>query len=72
MASGLFADLYVAFITMADPTSVAALIIQITQVIHKIYKYGKGVKDAKADIESLCTELYALKGVLEHIQLNIG
>ena len=53
---------------MADPLSVAGLSIQVGDIIWRIYKYGKEVKEWKAELRALCEELFALKGVLEHMQ----
>ncbi len=58
-----------------DPLSVAAslsgLVLAITQLTSAIYNYGKEVKGAKAEISQLCSDLFALKGALEHMRLNL-
>ncbi len=37
----------------------------------RIYKIAKSVKDAKSDVKILCDELFALKGVLEHVKTQV-
>ena len=58
-----------------DPVTVCAtisgLVVAIEQIVALIYQYGKGVADAKKEISSMCSELFALKGALEHIRLNL-
>lgn len=53
-----------------DPVSITASILTITQAISQIYSLAKTVKDSKTEIKHLCDELYALKGVLEHVQMQ--
>jgi hypothetical protein len=53
---------------MADPLSIAGLILAIGGVVQILVNYGSDAKDARKDIQSLTTELFALKGVLEHIE----
>lgn len=53
---------------MADPLSIAGLIVGLSDLIDKLYHYGKRVKNAKADIALLCSELSALQNVLEHVK----
>ena len=59
-----------------DPISVLAslsgLVIAIQELVSAIYKYGKGVKGAKKEINQLCSELFALKAALEHMRLNLN
>ena len=52
--------------------SISGLVIAIEQIIAAIYKYSKGVKDAKKETKQLCSELFALKAGLEHIRLDLG
>ena len=58
-----------------DPVSVIATIsglaITIEQIVAAIYRYGKGVNDAKKETNQLCSELFALKGALEHVRMNL-
>ena len=53
---------------MADPVSIIGLVFQIGDIVRRVFEYGKGVKESKAEIRTLCEELFALKGVLEHLQ----
>lgn len=52
---------------MADPISIAGMIITAGQILSTLYDYGKGVKEARKDIQQLSLELFALKGILEYI-----
>ena len=58
-----------------DPVSICATIaglaVAIEQIVAAIYQYGKGVKDSRKEISQLCSELFALKGALEHVRLNL-
>src|SRR5436189_4830135 len=53
---------------MADPISIAGLVLTIGCVIQTPLNYGSDAKDAKGDIQSLNTELFTLKGILEQIK----
>lgn len=53
---------------MADPLSIAGLVIAIGGVVQALVNYSSDASQAGKDIQSLTTELFALKGVLEHIQ----
>lgn len=53
---------------MADPVSIAGMVITIGQIISSLYEYGCSVRDCKDDIQRLTMELFALKGVLDHIE----
>ncbi|MCJ1425964.1 hypothetical protein MMC29_003865 [Sticta canariensis] len=53
-----------------DLALLTGLIVALEQIIGQIYKFGKGVKAAKKEINQLCSELFALKGSLEHIRMN--
>lgn len=55
-----------------DPASLTGLIVALEQIISRIFKFGKGIKDAKKEINQLCSELFALKGSLEHIRMNFN
>ena len=58
-----------------DPVTVIATIsglaITIEQIVAAIYRYGKGVNDSRKEMNQLCSELFALKGALEHVRLNL-
>lgn len=51
-----------------DPLSLTASIFTIAGTVMQIQKFARDVNGAKADMNRLCGELLALKGVLEHIQ----
>jgi len=53
---------------MADPLSITGLVLAVGQVLLSLYDYGSNVKDARKDINILSEELFALKGVLEHLK----
>jgi hypothetical protein len=52
---------------MADPISLAGLVIAVSQVLSSLYDYGSSLANAREDIRQLSAELFALKGVLEHL-----
>jgi hypothetical protein len=55
-----------------DPISIISLTAAIQQLLSCVYNYGQGVREAKKEINQLCSELLALKAALEHVQLNLG
>ena len=55
-----------------DPLSISASVLTISQAVSQIYSLAKTVKDSKVEIQRLCDKLFALKGVLEHIQLQVA
>lgn len=54
-----------------EPIILTELIFTIGESLLRVYKFAKSVKDAKKDIKVLCDELFALKGVLEHINAQL-
>ncbi|KAI9849685.1 MAG: hypothetical protein M1837_002811 [Sclerophora amabilis] len=54
-----------------DPTSVAALVIAIGQVLASIYRNGKDAKDTSKEVNHLCSELFGLRSALEHLRMNL-
>ena len=58
-----------------DPVTVCATIsglaVAIEQIVAAIYRYGKGVNDSRKEMSQLCSELFALKGALEHFRMNL-
>ena len=54
-----------------DPVSVSGLIIAVEQILCQIYTFGRGVHDVKKEITQLCSELFALKGALEHVRMSL-
>jgi len=53
---------------MADPISIIGLVLDLTELITRLYKYGKAVKGAKEDVLVLAKELSGLQGTLEQIK----
>jgi hypothetical protein len=51
-----------------DPLSVAGLAIAVGQVVGAICTIPQQIKEAKGDIRLLCDQLFAFKGLLEHIE----
>ncbi|KAI4213641.1 MAG: hypothetical protein LQ351_003865 [Letrouitia transgressa] len=54
-----------------DPVSIVGLAVNVQQVLNYIYQYGQGVREARREINQLCSELLALKAALEHVRLNM-
>lgn len=55
-----------------DPISITGLIIEVSHVLSRVIDYAKAVQGAKSDMRKLSEELFALKGILEHISSGIG
>lgn len=55
-----------------DPISITGLIIEVSNVLSCVINYAKAVQGAKSDMRKLTEELFALKGILEHISTGIG
>lgn len=53
---------------MADPLSITGLVLQLAVTLKQLYDYGKEVKGAQQEIRSLCSELSALKSILEDLE----
>jgi uncharacterized protein YPO0396 len=52
---------------MADPISIVTLIADVSHIISSLMKYAKAVQSARSEIQKLNEELFALKGILEHL-----
>ncbi|KAJ6111824.1 hypothetical protein N7523_007885 [Penicillium sp. IBT 18751x] len=52
---------------MADPISIVGLIMDVSTIISSLINYAKAVQSAKSEIRQLSEELFALKGILEHL-----
>jgi len=52
---------------MADPLSIAGLILAVGSAAQTVLSYALDAKDADQDISSLLTELLAVKGFLEQL-----
>ncbi|CAM1511169.1 Fc.00g086820.m01.CDS01 [Cosmosporella sp. VM-42] len=55
---------------MAEVLTAVEVALAITEVVKLLYGYISCVKDAKEDIQKLTQELFALKGALEHFDLD--
>lgn len=55
-----------------DPISITGLIIEVSNVLSCVINYAKAVQGAKADMRKLSEELFALKGILEHLSTGLG
>jgi len=56
---------------MADPISISGLIIDVATILKNIISYAKAVRDARSETQKLSEELFALKGILEHLSEHI-
>ncbi|OQO04313.1 hypothetical protein B0A48_10924 [Cryoendolithus antarcticus] len=52
---------------MADPVSVTGLVLQVGVLLKQLVEYYHVAKGAHSEIQSIRTDLYALKGVLDDI-----
>jgi hypothetical protein len=53
---------------MADPLSIAGLVLAIPVVVQQLMIYYSETKDAKKDVQQFAAELFALRGILEYIE----
>jgi hypothetical protein len=53
-----------------DPLCILELTVAITDIVQGLYDYATAVKDAKDEIRRLTQELFALRGALEHFDLQ--
>lgn len=56
---------------MADPLSITGLILQVSQTLSSLINYAQTVHSARSDIQKLSEELFALKGILDHLAAQI-
>lgn len=56
---------------MVDPISITSLLFEVGNIVSSLINYAKAVKGARADIRKLSEEIFALKGVLEHLQAQV-
>lgn len=54
-----------------DPISIIGLTAAVQQILTGIYKFSQGIREARREINLLCSELLALRAALEHVQLNL-
>lgn len=52
---------------MADPISITGLIMDVSNILSSLINYAKSVHDARSEMRKLAEELFALKGILEHL-----
>ena len=52
-----------------DPVSAIGLAAGVQQLLGCIFRFGQGVREAKREINQLCSELFGLKAALEHVAL---
>ncbi|KAJ5725899.1 uncharacterized protein N7483_007256 [Penicillium malachiteum] len=50
-----------------DPISITSLILDVSDIVNRLIQYGKDVKGAKSDMRKLSEELFALRGILDHL-----
>lgn len=50
-----------------DPVSIVGLIVDVSTIISSLISYAQAVQGAKSEIRQLSEELFALKGILEHL-----
>lgn len=53
-----------------DPASIAGLVISVGSAVQTVLTYALDAKEATQDISNLLTELLAVKGFLEQLQLD--
>ncbi|KAJ5735532.1 uncharacterized protein N7483_000657 [Penicillium malachiteum] len=56
---------------MADPISVTSLVLDVGHILASLIKYAKTVQVASVEIRRLSEELFALKGILEHVAAHM-
>lgn len=52
-----------------DPVSIVGLSAAVQQLLGCILRYSQGVREAKTEINQLCSELLALRASFEHVHL---
>lgn len=52
---------------MADPISITSLVLDVSHALSSLIKYAKSVQGARFEMRKLSEELFALKGILEHL-----
>lgn len=57
---------------MADPVSITSLILEVSKILSSLVAYAKSVQGAMSEMRKLSEELFALKGILGHLSLEIG
>ena len=54
-----------------DPGSIAGLVVVTAEVISKLHSFARAVKDVPLERAQLQSQLFGLKGVLEHLELVV-
>ncbi|OQE39061.1 hypothetical protein PENCOP_c007G09037 [Penicillium coprophilum] len=54
-----------------DPISIVGLVIETSHALSSLIRYAKAVQTAKSEVRKLTEELFALKGILEHLAAQI-
>ncbi|KAJ5918080.1 hypothetical protein N7454_010455 [Penicillium verhagenii] len=52
---------------MADPISIIGLIADVSDIISSLIKYAKAVQSARSEMLKLSEEMFALRGILDHL-----
>ncbi|KGO76430.1 hypothetical protein PITC_073120 [Penicillium italicum] len=55
-----------------DPISITGLVIEVSHVLSSLIRYAKAVQTAKSEVRKLSEELFALKGILDHLAAQIN
>lgn len=50
-----------------DPISIVGLVVEVSNVLASLIQYAKDVKGASSEVRKLSEELFALKGILDHL-----
>lgn len=56
---------------MADPVSITSLVLDASRVLSYLISYGRDLQSARTEPRKLSEELFALKGILEHLSAQI-
>ncbi|KAJ5652061.1 hypothetical protein N7507_009487 [Penicillium longicatenatum] len=51
-----------------DPISITGLIVDVSHIIARLIKYAQAVQGARSEMRKLSEELFALRGILDHLQ----
>ncbi|KAI9663509.1 MAG: hypothetical protein M1831_002518 [Alyxoria varia] len=54
-----------------DPGSIAGLVVATAEVITKLHSFARAVRDVPVERAQLQSQLFGLKGVLEHLELVV-
>ncbi|CAG8003460.1 unnamed protein product [Penicillium salamii] len=53
-----------------DPISITGLVIEVSHVLASLVEYAKAVQSASSEVRRLSEELFALKGILDHLAIQ--